>query len=72
VKCLDFLPTIHTIMLNSWQFFLKISFTHLIVDFVTIIGILSLIKIEIFLKFSDHTNILILLMLSYSYKYMYM
>ncbi len=39
VKCLDFLPTIHTIMLNLWQFFKKTSFTHLIVDFVTIIGI---------------------------------
>jgi hypothetical protein len=71
IKCLDFLLTCSHNHVELMVIKKNLSLTYSIVDFVAIIGILKIIKIEIFLKFSNHTNTLVLFISSYNYNYIY-
>ncbi len=71
IKSLDFLLTCSHNHVELMAIKKNLSLTYSIVDFVAIIGILDAIEIEIFLKFSSHTNTLVLLISSYNYNFIY-
>jgi hypothetical protein len=71
MKCLDFLLTCSHNHVELMAIKKPLSLTYSIVDFVVVSGILDAIEIEIFLKFSRHTNTLVLFISSYNYNYIY-